>query len=65
MLCHYADKSCNHKHCDGRDMFLFCHVTSREHMFKGLCEFKGGRKSVMMSYHLAKFDGHCSSASGE
>ena len=47
------------------DMFLFCHVTSREHMFKGLCEFKGGRKSVTISYHLAKFDGHCSSASGE
>ena len=40
-------------------------MTSREHMFKGLCEFKGGRKSVTISYHLAKFDGHCSSASGE
>ena len=41
MLCDYADKSCDHKHCDGGDMFLICHVTSREHMFKGLCEFMG------------------------
>ena len=34
MLCHYTDKSCDHKHCDG-------YVTSREHMFKGLREFMG------------------------
>ena len=33
MLFHYADKSCEHKHCDGGDkMFLICHVTFREHM---------------------------------
>ena len=42
MLCHYADKSCDQscdKHCDGGDiMFLDFHVTSREHMFKELCE---------------------------
>ena len=42
VLCHYADKSCDQscdKHCDGGDiMFLVCHVTSREHMFKELCE---------------------------
>ena len=24
-------------------MFLICHVTSFKHMFKGLCEFMGGR----------------------
>ena len=41
MLCHYADKSCDHKYCDGGDIFLICHVTSREHMFKGFCEFMG------------------------
>ena len=40
MLCHYADKSCDHKYCDGGDI-LICHVTSREHMFKGFCEFMG------------------------
>ena len=41
VLCHYGDKSCDHKYCSGEDMFLVCHVTSREHMFKGLCEFMG------------------------
>ena len=24
MLCQYADKSCDHKHCDGGNMFLIC-----------------------------------------
>ena len=28
MLCHYADKSCDHKHFVGRDMFLICHVST-------------------------------------
>ena len=43
MFCHYTDKSCEHKDCDGGDiMILICHVTSREHMFKGLCGFMGG-----------------------
>ena len=42
MLCHYADKSCDHKHCDGEYiMFLIFHVTSREYMFKGLWELVG------------------------
>ena len=42
VLCHSADKSCDHKHCNGGDkMFLIYHVTSREHVFKGLCEFMG------------------------
>ena len=59
MLCHYADKSCGHKHCDGGDMFLICHVASCEHMFKGLCEFMSG------SHHLAMFGGHWSSACGD
>ena len=46
VLCHYADKSCDHKYCDGGDiMFLICHVTSCEHMFQGLCEFMGGSSS--------------------
>ena len=37
-VCHHPDKSCDHKHCDCGDS----HVTSSEHMFKWLCEFKGG-----------------------
>ena len=39
MSCHYTYKPCDHKHCDGRDIFLICNLTSHEHMFKGLCEF--------------------------
>ena len=45
VLFHYADKSCDHKHRDGGDVFLICHVTSRDYMFKGLCEFMGGSSS--------------------
>ena len=26
-------------------MFLICYTTFRKHMFKGLCEFMGGRLS--------------------
>ena len=41
-VCHHTDKSCDHNHCNSGDiMFLICHVTSREHMFKGLYEFMG------------------------
>ena len=46
VLFHYADKSCDHKHRDGDDIkFLICHVTSRDYMFKGLCEFMGESSS--------------------
>ena len=48
----------------GRDKFLICHVTSREHIFKGLYEFIAGR-FLMVSHHLAMFGGHWSSASGD
>ena len=44
VLCHYADKPCDHRHCDGGDMFLICHIISLEHMFKWLCEFLGGTR---------------------
>ena len=28
MLCHYTNKSCDHKYCDGGDViFLICQVT--------------------------------------
>ena len=36
-------------------MLLICHMTSLEHMFKGLYEF---------IHHFAMFGGHWSSASG-
>ena len=40
---HPPDKSCDHKYYDNGDlMFLICHVTSSEHMFKVLYEFIGG-----------------------
>ena len=43
---HHADKSCDHKHCVvGDAMFLICHLTSCEDMFKGFCEFMGGNRS--------------------
>ena len=46
VLCHYADKSRDHKHFDGGGMFLICHMTSPELMFKRLCEFMGGSSSL-------------------
>ena len=37
MVCQHPDKCCDNKHCDsGKIMFLICHVTSSEHIFKGL-----------------------------
>ena len=35
LLCYYADKSCNHKHCDGGGvMFLTCHWFSTSEAIK-------------------------------
>ena len=46
MLVHYTDKSCDHKCCDGGDiMKSICHMTFREHTWKGLYEFMGGSPS--------------------
>ena len=45
-------------------MFLICHVTSREHMFRGLSEFIGGSPSRCLSRHLVMFSDLWSSASG-
>ena len=42
MVCHHPDKSCDRQHCDNGDMFSICHVTFRKHLFKLLCEFRGG-----------------------
>ena len=39
----HLGKSCEHRHYDSGDIvFLICHVTSCEHMCKGLCDFMGG-----------------------
>ena len=44
--CDHADKYCGHEHYDVGDIvFLVCHVTSRKHMIKGLCEFMSGNPS--------------------
>ena len=55
-VCHHHDKSCNHKYYDSGNMFLIHHETSREHMFKGLCEFIGGsfsRRVTTLPYLIA------------
>ena len=59
---HHSDNTCYHKHCDSKNviMFLTCHVTSRERMFKWLYEFKRGSPSYPITalhfwYQLVKF----------
>ena len=52
VLYDYAHKYCDHKQCEGGDMFLVCHVTFCEHMFKGLCEFMSGKPSESPSCHV-------------
>ena len=45
-VCRNLGNSCEHRHYDSADtVFLICHVTSREHMFKWLCEFMDGSSS--------------------
>ena len=34
-VCHYPNKSYDHKHCDSGDIFLICQVISREKKSKG------------------------------
>ena len=36
-------------------MFLICHVTSRKHIFKGLCEFMGGGLLVQMEIQIIQY----------
>ena len=55
LICHLIEGSCSfmggtflqyyHQHCDTEDMFLICHVTCHEDMFKGFLAFVGGRLS--------------------
>ena len=44
-VCQKPDKSGDHRHCDSGEMFIICHVTSNDFMFKGLCEFICGNSS--------------------
>ena len=48
-VCHHLGKSCEHKHYDSEYMFLICHMTSRKHMFQGLCEFMSGIHSLRVT----------------
>ena len=42
-VCPHLSKSCEHRHYNSGDIvFLICHVTSCEHMCKGLCDLMGG-----------------------
>ena len=64
-ICHQPDETCDHKHCYSADiMFLICHVTSREHMLQGLCEFIGW-KHLTVSHHLAMFGSNSSITTGD
>ena len=38
-------------------MFLICHVTSRDGMFNGLCEFNES-KLATVTHNLVMFGGH-------
>ena len=43
VVCHHPDKFGDHRHCDNWDLtFLICHQTSRNHLLKWQCDFKGG-----------------------
>ena len=45
-LSYHPGKSCGQRSCKRGDiMFLIWHVTSHDHMFRGLCDFIGGNKS--------------------
>ena len=39
IVCHHPIKFSDHRHLDGEDIYFASHMTSCDHMFKGLCEF--------------------------
>ena len=48
-VCHHSYKFGDHRYSDGGDIvFLICHLTSRDHMFKGL---RLGRSLVLYNGH--------------
>ena len=65
-VCHHPEKFCDRRYRDnGNKMFLICHVTSRNHMFKGLMYVNLGVEApIRVSYHFAMFGGSWSTASG-
>ena len=46
---YHLDKSRDESHFNSGDLFLICHVTSRQHMFKGLFEFMSQRPSYWVT----------------
>ena len=45
-VCNHSNKFSDHRHCGNGDlMFLICHVTSHDHVFKGLYGFTDGTQS--------------------
>ena len=37
-------------------MYLICHLSSSDHVFRGWCEY--ACKSFKLTHHIAKFNGH-------
>ena len=45
-VCQHPGKFCEHKNGDsGYIIFIICHATYRDHIFKGMCEFMSGSPS--------------------
>ena len=39
IACNQPDRFGGHMHCGSEDIFLIYHVTSRDHVFNGFCDF--------------------------
>ena len=48
---YHPDKFGDHSRCESGHMFLICHATSCDHMFRGLCYFMP--KPLTVNQHLA------------
>ena len=61
-LSYHPAKSGGHRSCTRGDMFLIWHVTSHDHMVRGLCDFIGARKSfgrrdtMFLIFHVTSRD---------
>ena len=62
LCCHYADKSCNHKHCDGGDIFFYLSIDLSWTHVKRIA-WIDGCDPVTVSQHLVMLGGHWSSVS--
>lgn len=45
IVCHHTAKFGAQRHRGSGDMFLICHVDSKDHALKALCNFMGGSAS--------------------